>query len=402
MFKLSRFLKSSSGNVAMLFGMALVPLMAGAGIAIDMIRISETRTILQNAADSAAIAGASSQNKSDDALALKVREFLTANNAREVMEYVTDVDQVLDSGAGTFTVTVSGTIPGSVMSLFGFKDLNVNAKSVANVGSGSLELALVLDNTGSMSGTKILNLKSAATDLVNIIQAESSDNADVKMAVVPFAEYVNVGMGNSGQSWVDMSTTGGGPWEGCVGSRPAPYNLNISATGGDYPALSGVACNSPILPLTSNLDTVKAAIGAMNAEGWTYISGGLLWGWNVLDSAAPFTEGKSKAATATVRGQKVVVLMTDGENTRSYNYPNHSGTDVGLANTALEDTCVAAKADGIAIYTVSFMVLTPTVKNLLEACATTPSQYYDADNSAELTAAFKQIAQELAAVRLTQ
>ncbi len=397
-----RFVKNATGNVAMLFGLAAVPLVLGAGVALDMVRINATRTILQGAADAAALAGATSKDKSDAALQKMVVDYLTANNAQAALESVTKISQLNDLSNGTFTVEISGTIPASLMELAGFDKLGVSAKSVVNVGSQSLELALVLDNTGSMAGTKIANLKAAATNLVNIISSEASDFADVKMAVVPFAEYVNVGVGNSGQAWIDTSTTGGAPWTGCVGSRPAPLDLAAGTVGGDYPALAGVPCNTVLQPLTSDLLRVKTTIGAMVATGWTYIPTGLLWGWNVLDSAAPFTEGKSPAETSRTNGKKAMVLMTDGENTISPSYPAHDAHDVALANANLESMCEKVKGDGIEIFTVSFMVPSVTIKDILSNCASVPENYFDADNGPQLNAAFADIARELAAVRFTQ
>jgi Mg-chelatase subunit ChlD len=398
----TRFLHQTAGNVSLFLGIAAFPLMAAVGVATDMVRINATRTVLQNAADAAAIAGAASTDKSEKFLKKTVGVYLESNHSTDVLQYVTDIDHKLDPVAGTFTVKIAGTVPGSFMSLLGFKNLSIDALSVVQTGSSALELALVLDNTGSMAGSKIVNLKAAATDLVNTIEAASADSNDVKMAVVPFAEYVNVGMGNSGQSWLDKPNGKAGPWTGCVGSRPAPYDMQISASGGNYPGLAGVACNSALLPLTSNLKKVKSAISTMTATGWTYIPGGLVWGWNVLDADAPFTEGKSKSQNKLVNGRKVIVLMTDGENTRSPTYPLHNGTNVVLANTKLKDTCTAVKADGIEIFTVSFMVTTPTVKNILQNCATETSRYYDAANAAELSAAFNEIASNLADVRLSQ
>jgi Flp pilus assembly protein TadG len=397
-----RLLRNSSGNVTVLFGLSAFALMGGAGVAIDMVRINQARSVLQNAVDSAATAGATAKDKSDANLAKIVDDFLLKNQAIATLEKVTLKEQKLDPSAGTFSVSISGTIPGSFMKLFGFADVPVNAISVASTGSQSLELALVLDNTGSMAGSKIDNLKSAATKLVSILEGETSDFADVKIAVVPFAQYVNVGTGNLGQSWLDKKFLGGATWEGCVGSRLSPYDEDISLDGGNHPALAGVACNLPILPLTTDFDAVKSTIGAMSADGDTYIPAGLMWGWNVLDSAEPFTEGKTKAETKRMNGQKAIVLMTDGENTLSVSAPFHYKSDGVTANKTLADSCAAAKKADIAIYTVSFMVKTNTVKGILRDCANSPQQFFDAADSAELTKAFTQIARELAAVRLTQ
>jgi Flp pilus assembly protein TadG len=402
MGRLNSFFRNTTGNVALFFGIASVPLMIGTGVAVDMVRVMNTRTQLQGAADSAALAGGTSKIKSSAALQVVIEKYLRANNAMDMMDSVSEVYQNMDTNAGTFTVKISGTIPGSFMSLAGFKDIQVAAESVVSLGSQALEIALVLDNTGSMSGTKIANLKTAATNLINIIESEASDYGDIRLAVVPFAEYVNVGTGHSGEAWLNMATAAAGPWSGCVGSRNVPNNLDISSAGGTYPALTGVPCGVVVQPLTSKFDKVRSAIAAMNASGSTYIPTGLLWGWNVLDSAAPFTEGKTTSDMSQAKGQKVIVLMTDGENTISPIFPYHNGNDRALSNVNLESTCAAVKNDGIQIFTVSFMVPTTTIKDILENCASTPTRYFDADNGPELNAAFTQIARDLAAIRLTQ
>ena len=386
----------------MMLAFAALPLGLAAGAAIDMSRVSYVKTVLQGAADAAAMAGGVSKNKSDEVLKKTVEEYLRANHAEDVLQYVSNVERKLDTSAGTFRVTINGSIQTSFMSLAGFKDVDVGATATVNVGSQALELALVLDNTGSMAGPKTANLIAAATNLVNIIQQESSGNADTEIAVVPFAEYVNVGVSRLGESWIDASTLGGQPFSGCVGSRNEPRDLQAGASGAGYPALAGVPCNVEVLPLTSDLNAVKAKIATMAASGATYIPTGLLWGWNVLDAPAPFTEGRSTPQMQQVNGRKAIVLMTDGENTISPSYPMHDGGDPAVSNAKLEDLCQRVKNDKVEIFTVSFMVPSETIKEILVNCASTPGQYFDADNAAELNAAFQQIARDLAAVRLTQ
>ena len=69
--------------------------------------------------------------------------------------------------------------------------------------------------------------------------------------------------------------------------------------------------DSKITPLTDTRSTVTTAIDALAANGNTVIPAGLLWGWRVLSSTAPFTEG---AAYSDEKWVKAVVLLTDGEN----------------------------------------------------------------------------------------
>jgi Flp pilus assembly protein TadG len=397
------FWQNAKGNVTIMMAFAILPLGLAVGAAVDMSRVNYVKTVLQGAADAAAMAGGVSKNKSDAALKKTVEAYLRANHSEDVLEFVTKIDRELNSNNGTFRVTINGTFPTSFMSLAGFDKMDVGATAVVNVGSQALELALVLDNTGSMAGTKTANLIAAATNLVNIIQQESSGNADTDIAVVPFAEYVNVGVSRLGENWIDQTSLGGKPFTGCVGSRNAPHDEKSGAAGGgDYPALADVPCNVELLPLTSDLNAVKAKIATMVATGATYIPTGLLWGWNILDSNEPFTEGRTISQMKKINGRKAIVLMTDGENTISPSYPKHEGSDPAVSNTKLEDMCKAVKQDNIEIFTVSFMVPSDTIKDILIECASSPAQYFDADNGAELNAAFQQIARDLATVRLTQ
>ncbi len=399
------FLKSfwdhQSGNIAISAAIVALPLLVGAGAAIDMARASHVKTVLQNAADTAALAGATAKNKSDTELKEIVEDFLAANGVQDVLGAVTVVKQGRNIAKGTYSVSISGTMKASLMQLVGFKELDIGAYAEVNIRSQAVELALVLDNTGSMAGSKIANLKTAATNLVNIMQSDSASDVPTKIAVVPFAEYVNVGISSLGQSWIDASTLRGQPFMGCVGSRKSPQDKKIEAFGIGYPAVANEPCNIELLPLTTDMNAVRTRINSMVSRGATYIPTGLLWGWNVLDASAPFTEGRTKAALKEMNGRKVLVLMTDGENTISPSYPTHDGRDIATSNSTLTDICTNVKKDEIEVYTVSFMVPSETVKTLLEKCATSNDHYFDADNSTQLNAAFAEIAKDLASIRLT-
>jgi Flp pilus assembly protein TadG len=398
----ANFWKNTAGNVAIMFGLVSVPLLLVAGAAMDFSHASYVRTVLQGAADAAALVGGTTKDKSDAALQVVVEQYLAANHAQDVVKHISAIKQNYDADAGTFTVEVKGELATSFMAIAGIKEMDVGARSVVNTGSDALELALVLDNTGSMKGSKIENLKTAAKSLVGILESEASSYAGIKIGIVPFAEYVNIGVAQGGASWLDEKDLGASVWAGCVGSRTAPDDERAGSNGPAYPAVADVPCNVPLLPLTDNMKTVRNKIDAMVSTGNTYIPTGLLWGWNILDNDAPFTEGAKKSKGKNQQTRKAVVLMTDGENTISSSYPKHDLFVTADANAKLEALCAAVKDDDVEVYTVSFMVPTPVIKDILIACATTPGKYFDADNSAELLAAFQQIARDLAAVRLTQ
>lgn len=61
-------------------------------------------------------------------------------------------------------------------------------------------------------------------------------------------------------------------------------------------------------------------------------------------------------------------------------------------NSKFAQICTNMKTDGIAIYTVAFDVTDSTVKTLLKNCASSPSNYFTATDTASLTTAFHDIA----------
>ena len=191
-------------------------------------------------------------------------------------------------------------------------------------------------------------------------------------------------------------------WNGCVGSRKAPLDFDVGSAGGKFPAIDGGVCPTQIAPLTTNTASIKTEINAMVATGNTYVAGGVLWGWNVLDASAPFTEGKTIAQMKAINGRKVMVVMTDGTNTASPLYPSHDGADSMLADSIFATTCANVKAQQIQIYTVLFEEPSPVIKDLMRNCASTPSNFFDATSNAALIDAFTGIGRELAGVRLVQ
>ena len=62
----------------------------------------------------------------------------------------------------TLDTSVTVVSPNGFLGLIGINNFTYNLKSQVSSGIGTLESALVLDNTGSMSGSKITTLKTAA------------------------------------------------------------------------------------------------------------------------------------------------------------------------------------------------------------------------------------------------
>ncbi len=394
------FLRNQSANVAMIAGLMAVPLLLVSGISVDTINAIKTRTTLQAAADAAALAAALDVGLSDAELTEIVKKYAKENGVDRSVTDLILVDGKFNSTNGTFNVEIKGSVTNAFFGMVGMPKTDVGVISQVSMGARAIDVALVLDTTGSMAGSKMVALKTAAKLFVDTVEAEKASFSSLKVGVVPFAEYVNVG-GTLGS--LAVAETNGDPTSGCVGSRSSAYRTSISSTE-PYTIMPFSNCTAELLPLTSNLDSVRSKIASLPTASKTYIPAGLLWGWQLLNSDAPYTEAMTPAQIEQTNGRKIMILMTDGANTASAVNASarHSGSVVNDANTLTEETCIKAKADKIYIYTISFMITDPTIQTILDNCATTTANSYNADNNAQLLAAFSEIGAELAQIRLTR
>ncbi|PZO76097.1 MAG: hypothetical protein DI629_16450 [Mesorhizobium amorphae] len=485
---LRKFLKDRSGSFAVMASLSLIPIMLAMGMAVDYVRLRNAQAHLQELADGAVLASAASRENTFDKLRDIAEKQYLANfsdkrsGAISVRNFTADDNSV--------KMTLQSSIPMMFMQIIGIRTADVSAVAAADRSIGNLEVALVLDNTFSMSdkdssgGTKLDSLKSAALTLVDEVTKEGTDT--VRIAVVPYSDYVNVGLANRKKSWISVpddysvepkeketcttqthtttckrrapnyscpktvdgvevprTCTGAcleeektpldppkttcktnSPtyykWYGCVGSRTeGTLRLSDITPTKPYPGYAETSqkCMTPIVPLTTKKADVVAAVKAMafkvgSYEPLTYIPAGVVWGLNVLSPSQPFSEGAEYDARNRAP-RKAMVLMTDGENTLRFRNTDgrHIAPNTNAAKGAAElattnaDTasiCTNAKAQGIEIFSVAFMVDDANAKTLLEGCATDAEHYFDATDAKKLNESFEKIGQSLRVVRLTQ
>jgi Flp pilus assembly protein TadG len=443
------FLSSNGGNVALTTGLCAIPLMLIAGAALDYMRASQSAATLQAAVDSAALAGGASPNTDEAMVKQLVRDYLARNGAEEITGSIDEI-KIERPDEKTFKVTTGGRISTTLMQIAGIKDMDIGAVSEVMRDYGQLEVALVLDNTASMRGSKLQALKDSAHLLAGEVFS-GSEHKGVKVALIPFSQYVNVGMSRRDAPWMAVpgdyseskedcdwvpkdpkscrwetcrGTDDGLPvswscqkcdggwvkqncktqtvehkWHGCVGSRDYPLNVKDMLPETPYPGLLDVSCASEIMPLTADKNRIGDEIENMTATGETYIPAGLIWGWNAVSSAQPLSEGTAESEPGTT---KAIVLMTDGENTLSPTYPAHDGRDDELSDKLSLELCTNIKMKEIKVFTVSFEVTDPVTENMLKSCASSPGDYHNADNPAQLKTAFKDIAGALAQLRISR
>lgn len=442
------------GAIAPIAAICVLCILPLTGMVVDYANANAAKRGLQDAIDAALLAVARAEPETQGEIDAIADTYFHANfGARYglsgVSLSVTRQDETLYSGEA------SGAIPLFFGSLFGSETMEVRVQAQVRSTLTDLEVVLALDTTGSMAGPKLTALRTAATNFVDAM----GDGDNVRIGLVPFARYVNIGMGNRNtpgfsipsdtqscnwqwvnqatnphncttQTWTSMCCNDGNcqpcsgthttcdydyeqtwqevctnqKWHGCVGSRSEPYNTRDDNAPLGIPGLLNTHCGAPLTPLTDNLNSVKAAINGLTANGDTYIPAGMSMGWAVLSHRIPFTQGTDPGSAGANNLVRALVLMTDGANTRSKNpgQERHNGTDAGAANGVLSSLCQQVKDDGVTVFTIAFDVSDASITSLLKNCATSVEYAFDADNSSQLSAAFEAIAAALSRLRLSQ
>lgn len=537
---LRRFAADRRGNTALIFALSAFPLLLAMGVAVDTSRTVHHRTKLANALDAAGLAAGASFYESEAELEEIARHYLKANLGEEIYALTHDL-QVSRTGE-TLHVAVEMDVPTLFMRLVDIDStaLKVDADIVRE--NKKLEVALVLDNTGSMAGSKIESLREASKDLVEILFGDEREHPLLRVAIVPYVTAVNIRGAGYKDSWIDwyaesthqgenfetwdssIADDGDGDpgvysiriggrdyalrdgdriphallfhwmeeneaeaaWKGCVESRAAPFDTTDDApqagtpdtlftpylwpdeperrhgtaeydndyieddSGGksmtrkeyaaqqravwkyrtgepsadNWPSTTSgpnKSCARPVTPLTNDRDALLDELDEMEPwnDGGTNGAAGMAWGWRVLSPGEPYSEGAAYDARDV---EKVMVMMTDGENQIYGGYNNHNqshysaynylgvrrlgvtghGAAKGRINDRMALLCENIKAEGITLYTITFRLNSGALKDLYRDCASSPDHYFDSTSNGELEQHFQTIARQLSELRLAR
>jgi Flp pilus assembly protein TadG len=434
-----RWIRCERGNVAIIFALAVIPMVLAVGTAVDLARIYMVKQRLESALDAAGLAAGAVTNPATD-LQTVANAFFTANFPDAALG--TASTPVLVSDSGQIDISGSAVVPMSFMQIVGISQVTVHSSARIIRETTGLELVMALDNTTSMSFSgKLTAMKSAALDMIDILFGDETTPALLRVGLVPFSDVVNIGTGNvaytTGTGAYNWGTTS---WSGCVMARTYPADVQDTTTGvgglwtpyywasdsnNNWSGFGIVVgppstrgpnkyCTRPITPLTNNKTTLTTEINAMWASGYTHINLGAIWALRVISNSAPFTEG---VAYGTAGWNKAIVILTDGDNYASssaftaYGYlssGNLNGcTTSSCAETELDNrlltTCTAIKAQNITLYTITFGTdVSAASQTMMQTCATDATKYYHAPDSATISRTFRAIGAELKKLHLSQ
>lgn len=450
------FGKAENGNVAIIFALAIIPVIGLVGAAIDYSRANAMRASMQAAADSAALAVSREAAKLNSSqLQSKAQNFFkslfTDSAAQNVQVSATykktpNSQVVLEASATIKPLFLS-------MSYFGISQVPVGVSSTTTWGNTRLRVALALDNTGSMaSAGKMDALKTASKNLLDQLKTAATSDDDVYVSIIPFSKDVNVGSSNKDANWLKWSKpgqdsdawdqnngncTGGGgwgwgwgggssydneydctqhgktwnaknhsSWNGCVMDRDQDYDTTATPpVAGDSGSPSTLFwpqeysyCPVELMGLSYDWNKLKSKINTMNPNGSTNQAIGLAWAWLSLMQSAPLS---APAEDSNYQYQKVIILLTDGLNTQDRWYGN------GYAVSSQVDArqkllCDNVKAAGITLYTVQVNTDGDPTSTLLQDCASTSDKFFLLTSANQIITTFDQIGTNLSRLRVAK
>lgn len=422
--KIKQFNQNTSGNIAMMTAILGTALFTSAGLAIDYTRMINARSEMIQALDAAVLAVGTDLISGSSNTQSEFREtfenFFYANlvgRGRSEDDF-NIVEFSADPATGEVKAVTRVEINASMMRIAGYDTLNATSQSSSIFSVGDVEVAMMLDVTGSMDeDDKIDDLKLAATDAVEIL-LPNDNTRGVRIGLVPYASSVNVGLNNA-------RIVTGGTSNPCVTERSAQATTDASYRVASIASDSRTAeddrlCpESTILPLTNRKNRLKNEISAFEAQGSTAGHLGVAWSyymlsenwrdlWRTQNDPAPYSDDV----------KKIAILMTDGEfntyydgtiGTPWYN-EEESRSYAEESNRLAIDLCEDMKspkggAPGITIYAIAFNAPSEAERTL-RSCANPDTDestfYYSADNGDELRDAFKAIAADISRLRISR
>lgn len=425
------------GSYAVIFAISLVPILIAIGAAVDLSQAYIVKQRLTRALDAAglAVGGVTGQSTAD--LRTMAQSFFDANYPASKIGVPAAL--TVTPNGNNITLGVTATMPTSIMGIVGINALNIGATSTITRMGKKLEVVLVLDTTGSMSSSsKLTTMKTAAADLIDTVAAAALNLGDVKVSVVPFTTVVNVGSANKNANWLkwtyapttaacttsnkgvtscSTSASATAPktdWSGCVIDRDQSYDISVALpsttnastlypadgdkfASGDANIYSSSCATKALSPLSIDFATLKSSISNLTAGGGTNTTIGLVWGWQMLTQGALL----SNATAPAVNLDKVMVFLTDGDNTfnRQKIGSCNGSSNCSDADNRTAAVCKAIKQAGVIVYTIRVM---DGNESLLKSCATDTGKYFSVTKASQLTTVFSSIAQALSNLRVSK
>jgi Flp pilus assembly protein TadG len=450
---LARTVRDRRGVTAVAFAITfavLAPMSLGI---FDVYTMTEQHGKLQDALDAATLYAARSNAFTTADVNTIGQKALTANLQLISGASLQASSFTLETVNGDTKVVATASVALPAFAPMEFSHQPVSVTSEVTRPGNNLEVAMVLDNTGSMAGSPMTSLQSAANQLIDLVVSPTQTPYYSKIAIVPYSNAVNAGtyvntVRGTAVSGTLTDAVGDTkikftPYSGsthptfnvsnCVSERIGAHAFDdtsyaTASVGWVYPPTDGNnnCITASIQPLSSDTTTLHNEIASLTAAGSTAGHIGIAWGWYMISPnwASLFPAASQAAAYGAPHTIKAMVLMTDGAFNTAYCKGVISGpssandgsagaaTDMAACAspntdsfTQAQNLCTAMKAapNNIVIYTVAFLHggADAQAQAILANCATDAAHAYVPTTGTSLTAAFQAIAADLNKLRIS-
>ncbi|MEO9864954.1 MAG: pilus assembly protein TadG-related protein [Yoonia sp.] len=463
------FIYREDGSLVV-FALFLIPMMLIlGGMAVDFMRYEGKRAVIQDTADRAALLAANLEFTNVGEGAAVVEDYFAKAGLDEYLDGPAIVTESINNR--TVEVNVAQPMNTFFLNMVGIDQIDASAHSVATQGVGNVEISLVLDISGSMRNatkdadgnatglTKMEAMKAAATTFVNTALQDSNQDR-VSLSLVPYSEHVNIGRTLFDRLNTDQKHN----FSHCIDFDDADFGVSGIDAGRTYSQgqhidhwSTGSTMHSPNCPsesyeqvtaVSQDRAALVAQIAQFQPTTQTSIFLGMKWGLALLDPStkalvSPDVDGAFAGRpvafttdTETNDTRKVLVIMTDGQNTEStrvkpemYTEPSHfahwgqrpvrNWRDNNLftskhswseyteqhytnseGNALLAASCDAAREANVQVFAIAFEAGS-NGEQVMANCATTVNHYFNT-NGDDLNAVFRAIAEQVTDLRLTQ
>lgn len=390
------FRADDSASLPVIASLVMLLFVGVTGAAVDFSMAAQQKARLQGMIDSAATALAVDPEAPRLGAAEIDRRALAYALAAGSGEGPDGLQLLAQYSATQVTIEAHGRVAMFVGRIFGFEFASISAAvTVERAQTGALEIALVLDNTGSMEDEKIRELKRATKLFLDRMEQLARQPGDIRIAMVPFGRNVRVDPGWMQDRW--LSGTRPKKWRGCLTDRAMPHDIADDPPDGQaarlFVPVEDKECGklATILPLTEDFRQLRSRVDDLIADGNTNIPIGIVWGLHALSPREPLNQSRL-AERAGLR--QVLIVLTDGENT-----DNRWNMKSDAIDARLRLACRNARDAGIMVFTIR---LIEGNERLLRECATSDRHYFNIRRARDLPDLFTEIAGSLTGLRISR
>lgn len=287
--------------------------------------------------------------------------------------------KIIPSTSSPDEVVVSGSINiPFLMSAFiddisSTKSITISRKIAAKKIRDKIEVAMVLDLSGSMS-PHLDSLKKSARKFIKQLFSDRASDEHVYISLIPFTKSVKLNGARS--SWFINNHTCSDRYRHS-GNQVINHILDSPKI---KPFSGPSSCNQPeLVELSNNESELVSHINQFTAGGTTAIDIGMAWGWRTLSPSWRNVWSQAGTRPLKDRVKKVMIIFTDGTGFKNVSVFRQMCTKVRKITPRIE------------VFAIQF----GPGAQALRACAQSSDHYYLANNVQALSSAFKEISDKV-------